>query len=218
MPAILTQASIYPPREWNLVIKPSIFSKNQLWIEMTKDYELIMAGRHRQASTTIRDSITAANLPMLRPEAMERLEKEASIKRRTSFEEEADISYIYLNMDLYDDNRDRILKNRMQTIPEGQELQPKTHQTSTNAGIPIKDADKLPEIKQLFIIDDVEVPIGPHLHEAVQQYNLIATEKATIYDPYLACDHSQSHGDRDSKDPPCICDAFKLNLNNFALA
>lgn len=110
---------------------------------MTKKYDFRMAARHLQTSATIKDTITKANLPLLGPEAMEDLEKEASIQRKASFEDEADISYVYMDMDQYDGDRERILNNRMQTILEGQELSPKVHETSLNAGLPLEDIDKL---------------------------------------------------------------------------
>ncbi len=123
MPAILTHASTYPPRRWNLTLRPVKVSQDELWEEMTKDYELRMAARQVHASTTRSDTITEANLRMLRPEAMERVEKEASTTSKTSFEDESDISYVYLAMDVYEDSRVRVHKNRLQRIPEGRELQ-----------------------------------------------------------------------------------------------
>lgn len=138
---------------------------------------------------------------MLRPKALAHLDKEASIKRKPGFEDERDISYILLSMEEYDEDQKRMFKNRMQTIPEEDEFQLEARKTSIRAGLPLEVIDKIAELNQLLVNNENGNPCGPRLNEKIQQYDKIATEKATVDDPCLACHLPKICGE--VKDQPC---------------
>lgn len=113
MPAILSQASGYPPRKWRFILEPFIPSTNHLWVEMTEAYELSMEARQLQASATVKDTITKSNIRLLSPEALEELEKKASVPRRMGLESENDIAYTFLHGDRYKIGYESVVKCRM---------------------------------------------------------------------------------------------------------
>lgn len=130
--------------------------------------------------------ITNANSRMLRREAREHLNGKASI--RMTFEEEADVGHIQMNMEHYDDNRERVFKNRMDTIQEDQEFQPDSRPPPKNTKIFSEDIDTLTQFQNLLANDEIEFSFRPRFQQIIQLYNQIATKKAINDDPHLAWD------------------------------
>lgn len=115
-------ASAYPPASWTFLTyrqsKPSRTSNNELWTEMTSQYELSMAKRKLIfTSNYLSKTATEENVHKMRSDALRLHRQRIAI----AFEDAADVVDILQTRHRFVKNVDELAKNPMKTIPEEDE-------------------------------------------------------------------------------------------------
>ena len=116
-------ASAYPPTAWAFLAsrdsKPSQTSNNELWTEMTHQYERSMAKRHFDiTSNYLSKTATLNNIRRMRPDVQETYRQRGSI----AFQDAANVGDLLDNTHRFVKAVDGLAKNPMETIPEEDEL------------------------------------------------------------------------------------------------
>lgn len=115
-------ASAYPPTHWAFLANrqsKAPQTSNELWIEMTDQYELSMAKRqHAMTSNYLSETATDANIRLMRPDAQELYRKPVTI----AFEDAANIGDLLDIKDQFVKAMDGLARNPIKAIPEEDEL------------------------------------------------------------------------------------------------
>ena len=113
-------ASEYPPSHWPFLAakhqpKPSQPSKNELWAEMTRNYEWSMAERQRLiTSNFLSETATDENIDMMRSSIYRKYRRTNKI----AFEDAADVLAVLEIADGFVRAMDELSKDPLETIPE----------------------------------------------------------------------------------------------------
>ncbi|KAL6718968.1 hypothetical protein ACLMJK_003203 [Lecanora helva] len=126
---ILSHCEQYPSRNWQRFSKPLKTSTHPIWLEMTRQYERSMDIRlNEYMNNTLGKSMTAANRRFLSDEVLQEWNKKGG--KPIPFEEHAHPNSMLNNVDDYREKRDCMRIEKLEIIPEDEEVELKYYSWS----------------------------------------------------------------------------------------